>query len=142
MFEQSCLQTVKPHWDRERRILSVEGHPIKVYRQPSEKQEIVLCAFEEDGWVDQIDDPLPRGAAVGDQDAKTFLRKTVEHLNRAQHPATLHFSVAANGERVCWSFRHAAMRETNQPGPRGASTIRAGSFAPDDARRQRGKSGV
>jgi hypothetical protein len=109
-LEQRCLRGFQPHWDAIRRILSVEGRVIKVYRQPSEMQQAVLTAFQESGWTDQIDDPLPQFDfdALRYQDPKARLRKTVEHLNRAQHPSTLFFSATGNGSRVCWSFRHAA----------------------------------
>jgi hypothetical protein len=110
VLEQLCLRRFKPHWDAHRRVLSVEGRAIKVYRQPSEMQQSVLTAFQESEWTDQIDDPLPQFEldALCYQDPKARLRKTVEHLNRAQHPSTLFFSAAGNGSRVCWSFRHAA----------------------------------
>jgi hypothetical protein len=104
-LEQSCLNEIRPHWDPERRVLSVDGDAIKVFRQPSENQESVLSAFQEDGWTDQIDDPLPRATGLGDRGAKIRLRKTVEHLNRAQRLPSLLFCATGNGERISWSFR-------------------------------------
>lgn len=107
IIEQLCLHTVKPQWDPDRRELTVEGDLIKVFRQPSETQEIVLTAFQEDGWINQIDDPLPRVNGSGDHVAKARLRKTVEHLNRAQRLPILFFSVAGNTQNARWFFRHA-----------------------------------
>jgi hypothetical protein len=117
LFEQHCLQSFKPHWDPQRRVLSVEGHAIKIYRQPSENQELVLTAFQEDDWIGQIDDPLPRAKGSFEERAKARLRKTVEHLNRAQRLPTLYFSVASNSQSVRWSFRNAASGAVG-PGPR------------------------
>jgi hypothetical protein len=107
-LEQHCLRGVKPDWDSCRRILTVRGRVIKSYRQPSGNQETILSAFEEERWADHIDDPLPRSSTLCDCDPRSRLRKTAEHLNRAQYPPTLFFSVAGNGEHVCWSFRHAS----------------------------------
>jgi hypothetical protein len=107
-LEHYCLHRFKPHWNAQQRVLSVEGHAIKVYRQPSENQELILTAFQEDDWVRQIDDPLPRAKGSGDEQAKVRLRKTVEHLNRAQHLPAIFFSVASNSQSVRWSFRNAA----------------------------------
>jgi hypothetical protein len=106
--EQYCLGVYVPCWDPHRRVLSVEGHPIKVYRQPADKQETVLSAFQEDGWIKEIDDPLPQGTDIRGTDAKVRLRQTVKNLNRAQQPSTILFSASGNGERITWSFRHEA----------------------------------
>jgi hypothetical protein len=107
VLEQFCQHAVKPFWDPARRELSAEGGLIKAFRQPSRNQETVLAAFQEDCWAERIDDPLPRLGGTGIQEAKTRLRKTVEHLNRAQYPTAISFSVAGNGQQVRWSFaRH------------------------------------
>jgi hypothetical protein len=107
-LEQHCLSEIKPSWDHDRRILSIQGQVIKVFRQPSPNQETVLNAFQEDGWVDQVYDPLYTSTTCSARDAQSRLRKTVEHLNRAQHPPSICFSVAGNGEKACWSLRHAS----------------------------------
>jgi hypothetical protein len=137
MIEQFCLHAVKPQWDPERRELTVEGDVIKVFRQPSETQEIVLAAFQEDGWINQIDDPLPRTNGSGDDVAKARLRKTVEHLNRAQRLPILFFSVAGNTQNARWFFRHAAAH--SRTATTTASAVR-GEW-PTDGMREPGQSG-
>jgi hypothetical protein len=141
IIEQLCLNTVKPQWDPERRELTVEGDVIKVFRQPSETQEIVLSAFQEDGWINQIDDPLPRAKGSNDRAAKARLRKTVEHLNRAQRLPILFFSVAGNTQNARWFFRHATgcSRKTTTTGSAGCGEWLAdGAQAPGKSRCKQG----
>ena len=106
-LERNCLHSIKPNWDRDLRMLSVQGHVIKEFKRPSDKQEWLLDAFQRSGWVREIDDPFAKPSGNNSEDSKRRFRKTVEHLNCAQHPSTLFFSVAGNGKRVRWSFRHA-----------------------------------
>jgi hypothetical protein len=103
-LQRFCLPAYKPHWDAAHRELSVDRDVIKSFHRPSENQQLVLAAFQEDGWADQIDDPLPRKSLMGDTQAKTRLRKTVEHLHRGQHPPSLLFRATGNGQCIAWSF--------------------------------------
>jgi hypothetical protein len=82
-----------PRWDGTARLLRFRGEECKRFRKPARDQEKVLAAFQEEGWPDAIDDPLPSGK----------LARTVESLNdRLRH---IKFSLNGTGTGVCW---HAA----------------------------------
>lgn len=91
-----------PHWDAERRELSFRGKLVKRYRVPAKNQELILAAFEEEGWPCRIDDPLsfdPR------HDAKERLQTTIKSLNRNQVHALLWFHGNGHGAEVLWERR-------------------------------------
>ncbi len=94
-----------PRWDEQRRTLFVAGHKIKQFKQPAQSQELILIAFQEDGWPVRIDDPLPPLAGKDQHAIKWRLRSTVENLNRAQHgPIRVRFLLDGTGQGVCWSI--------------------------------------
>jgi hypothetical protein len=88
-----------PTWDRDRRILRLDGRIVKQFKVPSPTQEAVLAAFDEEGWPAAIDDPLPPHP---DQDPKRRLRNTIQHLNANQKNPLLCFRGDGSGERVLW----------------------------------------
>lgn len=88
-----------PQWDHQARILRVGGRIVKRFKRPSPNQEIVLMAFEEEGWPRRIDDPL---SPNGEIDPKRRLHDTIKGLNRHQENQLLHFSGDGRGEGVCW----------------------------------------
>lgn len=88
----------KPTWDPNRRELRFRGQVVKRYRVPAPNQELILAAFEEDGWPDSIDDPLP---PVPDIEPRRRLQATVKSLNRCQAVEMLRFH-GNGGERVLW----------------------------------------
>ena len=49
----------RPSWNRESRTLFFQGKPIKNFTKAAPKQFLMLDAFEELGWPNKIDDPLP-----------------------------------------------------------------------------------
>ena len=53
-------QTVaaRPRWIAEARELWLGDRLVKRFRRSATAQEIVLAAFEEEGWPRHIDDPL------------------------------------------------------------------------------------
>src|SRR5262249_31861554 len=59
-----------PRWDGERRELWVGNVLVKRFTQPADNQELLLAAFEEEGWPPCLDDPLP---PQGDLDPKRRL---------------------------------------------------------------------
>jgi hypothetical protein len=80
-----------PCWDGTARRLLFRGHVCKQFARPAPNQERILATFQEDGWPDAIDDPLPAGK----------LAQTVESLNdRLQH---IKFRLNGAGTGVCWS---------------------------------------
>lgn len=98
-----------PAWDAERRELRVCGALVKRFKWPAANQEIVLAAFEEEGWPSRIDDPLPVEA---EQDPKRRLHDTIKCLNRKQERPLLHFRGDGTGEGVVWEFAPRAGRES------------------------------
>jgi hypothetical protein len=52
---------------------------IKEFRPPAVNQELVLAAFEEEGWPSRIDDPLPSTSNI---DPRGRLHDTIKALNR------------------------------------------------------------
>ncbi len=90
-----------PLWDRDRRILRMDGCVVKQFRTPSPSQEVVLTAFEEQGWPAAIDDPLPPHPG---HDAKRRLRSTIQNLNADQETPLLHFRSDGAGQRILWRW--------------------------------------
>jgi hypothetical protein len=89
-----------PQWDARSRVLSFRGKVVKHFKVPAGNQELVLSAFQEEGWPKAIDDPLP---PVADIDAKRRLHDTINRLNRNQRHRLIHFSGNGSGKAVCWS---------------------------------------
>jgi hypothetical protein len=88
----------KPSWDKDRRELRFRGELVKAFRVPAPNQELILEAFEEEGWPEFIDDPLP---PAPDQDPHRRLQATIKSLNRRQAKTLIRFR--GNGsERVFW----------------------------------------
>jgi hypothetical protein len=99
--QQRCRRTEgKPHFDRDLRILWLDGAVVKRFREPAQNQELVLAAFEEDGWPERIDDPIPPHDGI---DPKACLRSAIWHLNRRQEHELIRFFGDGTGEGVCWA---------------------------------------
>lgn len=93
---------MKPRWNISRRELSVAGQLVKRFRVPAQNQELILCAFEEEGWPDCIDDPLPM---TSDRDTQTRLHDAINRLNGRQANPLLRFHGNGNGTGVSWEVR-------------------------------------
>jgi hypothetical protein len=89
----------RPCWNADRRELTFRGRVVKRFRQPADNQETILAAFEEEGWPEAIDDPLPGAPGIEAQDR---LHGAVRGLNRAQKEAALVFERDGTGTRVLW----------------------------------------
>jgi hypothetical protein len=90
---------VTPDWDPIRRELRYRGKVIKRYRVPAQNQELILTAFQESGWPECIDDPLPPSL---DQDSKERLQTTIKSLNCSQLSRALRFHGNGDGQQVYW----------------------------------------
>jgi hypothetical protein len=90
-----------PKWDMERQELRVGALVVKQFKVPAPNQEIILAAFQEEGWPPRIDDPLPPHA---EQDSKRRLHDTITTLNRHQKHRLIRFSGDGSGEGVRWEF--------------------------------------
>jgi hypothetical protein len=75
---------------------------VKRFRLPARNQELVLAAFEEEGWPPHIDDPLPSRL---DHDAKQRLHDTIRRLNQHQINRLIHFRGDGRGCGVLWESR-------------------------------------
>jgi hypothetical protein len=104
----------KPFWNSSRRELSMDGLVVKRFRVPAKNQEVILCAFEEERWPDQIDDPLPVG---DDIDPRTRLHDAINRLNHRQTNHMLQFSGNGNGTGIIWKARLTVVshRPTSRP---------------------------
>jgi len=90
-----------PKWDCQRRQLRVAGEVVKEFKLPSPNQEMILTAFEEDGWPPRIDDPLPPQPQL---DPRRRLHDTIKSLNRKQKNCLMRFMGDGSGEGVRWEM--------------------------------------
>ena len=90
-----------PHWDRATRVLRVGGHVVKQYRVPSSTQEVILAAFQEEGWPPRLDDPLP---PVRNGYPKDRLRDAIRHLNANQKNRLIRFRGDGTGQGILWEL--------------------------------------
>ena len=103
-----------PRWDASARLLSFAGVVVKQFKVPAANQELILAAFQEEGWPAQIDDPL---SPVAEIDAKRRLHDAINRLNRNQRNALIRFCGNGNGRAIRW---------VHKPGPslEGATPVR------------------
>jgi len=95
----------RPHWDADRRELRARHLVVKHFHRPAPAQEIVLAAFQEEGWPAYIDDPLPpRGGA----DRWERLHNTINRLNGRQTIQLIEFHGDGTGQRIGWKWRRGA----------------------------------
>jgi hypothetical protein len=90
-----------PHWDGARRDLRLGDRLVKQFRLPAPNQELILAAFQEEGWPPVIDDPLPRQPG---QDPKERLHETIKSLNRNQVNRLLRFRGNGDGCGIAWEL--------------------------------------
>ena len=93
------LDSAVPSWDAARRELRVGPALVKRFKQRAPNQQMILDAFEEEGWPPLIDDPLPPKI---DQDTKRRLHCTIDNLNRAHERPLIHFHGGGNGQSIGW----------------------------------------
>ncbi len=93
-----------PSWDARRRELRLSRKLLKRFRVPAPNQEAILAAFQEEGWPNCIDDPLP---PKGDLSPQRRLHDTIKALNRKhrQRPPLIHFLGNGTGKNVVWELR-------------------------------------
>ncbi|HEY7157590.1 MAG TPA: hypothetical protein VH575_26780 [Gemmataceae bacterium] len=92
----------RPCYDERLRELRIGEVVVKCFTQKSDGQEIILMAFQEEGWPQVLDDPL---TGKEEQDPQQRLRRAVDNLNRRQRVPLLHFGVRGQGTAVIWEFR-------------------------------------
>jgi hypothetical protein len=98
----------RPCWNSSRRELSLRGTVIKRYRVPAHNQELILSAFEEEGWPEHIDDPLPMSREINPH---TRLHDAINRLNGCQTTRLLRFRGNGAGTGVFWELCQTRRRE-------------------------------
>ena len=104
-IQESVPENRRPIWDRQRRELRLGDIVVKRFKWPAENQERVLNAFEDAGWPDHIDDPLP---VHPDICAKRRLHDTLKCLNRKQIRGMIKFRGDGTGRGVRLEINHDA----------------------------------
>lgn len=92
---------LKPTWNASIRELRVGQTLLRRFRLKAPAQEVVLAAFEEDGWPQRIDDPLPPQPFL---ENKRRLRSTIHSLNRYHEQPMIRFRADGSGEGIFWEW--------------------------------------
>ena len=100
--EPWAAQPKIPRWDAARHELCWGANLVKRFREPALNQELILAAFEEEGWPPHLDDPLP---SSGSTDPKERLHDTIKRLNRHQVHRLIHFRGDGSGTGIIWELR-------------------------------------
>jgi hypothetical protein len=91
-----------PRWDADCRTLFVNRLVVKKFRQRAENQVLILTTFEELGWPQRIDDPLPGKRGM---EPKRRLRDVIQSLKRRQKHPLVTFEADGTGTGVLWHWR-------------------------------------
>ncbi|MEX2142545.1 MAG: hypothetical protein WD894_25045 [Pirellulales bacterium] len=90
-----------PTWDYDLQELRLGNKVVKRFMTPAPNQQMILAAFEEEGWPLHIDDPLP---PQGDLEPKRRLHDTINSLNRHQKEPLIRFIGDGTGEGIRWQL--------------------------------------
>jgi hypothetical protein len=90
---------LQPVWRARQRELWYGDVLVKCMRRASPNQELVLAAFEEEGWPPRIDDPLPRDYQ---QVPAIRLHNTINRLNSHMQAAAIRFGGDGTASGICW----------------------------------------
>lgn len=102
MPNKDLAGALKPQWDVTSRELSLGSKVVKRFRVPARNQELILGAFQEEGWPEHIDDPIPVSEHI---DPQTRLHDAINRLNGHQTHALVRFHGNGNGTGVYWQLR-------------------------------------
>jgi hypothetical protein len=93
------ISNARPRWDALTRTLYFGDCIVKRFRRHSPNAELILQAFEEQGWPFRIDDPLPvwRGHSQ-----KRRLHESIQNLNRRLGCRLLIFRGDGSGKGIRW----------------------------------------
>jgi len=88
-----------PRWDADCHELRWGAKLVKRFREPALNQELILDAFEEEGWPRHMDDPLPNNFSC---DSKQRLHDTIKRLNWHQVNRLLQFRGDGGDTGIIW----------------------------------------
>src|SRR5437870_5015237 len=91
--------TRRPSWQAKPRELWIGKILVKQFRRPAPVLELILAAFEEEGWPSHLDDPIPPTPEV---DSITRLHDSINRLNRMQETQLVVFSGDGTGRGIRW----------------------------------------
>lgn len=97
---KSGSSSCRPNWNHETGELHFSGKRVRRVGYPGRATNVVaiLDAFEEQGWPNRIDDPLPGGTD------KQRLREAVRNLNREL--TRIRFRADGSGTGIVWQTTH------------------------------------
>ena len=91
---------LRPSWNRHDRELYFGDQLVKKFSVPAKNQELVLTAFEEEGWPQHIDSPLP--PTKSGEVAAVRLRDTIKRLNQGHQAKYVTFHGNGSGSQIVW----------------------------------------
>ena len=94
------LSEWRPCWNRHDRELYFGDQLVKKFSVPAKNQELVLTAFEEEGWPQHIDSPLP--PTKSGEVAAVRLRDTIKRLNQGHQAKYVTFHGNGSGSQIVW----------------------------------------
>jgi hypothetical protein len=89
----------RPLWVKRSRKMVFDGLLVHRFQRPAPIAEMILDAFEEEGWPERIDDPLPPHNSGREQDR---LRKEIYALNHRLKNPLIRFFADGTGQGICW----------------------------------------
>jgi hypothetical protein len=94
-----AIESAVPRWDADCHELYWGAKLVKQFREPARNQELILAAFDEEGWPSHMDDPLPNNS---NSDSKERLHDTIKRLNRHQVNRLIQFRGNGSGSGIIW----------------------------------------
>jgi hypothetical protein len=91
--------TPRPRWDPATRELWVGDVLVRRFLTKAHNQVQILNAFQEEGWPEHVDDPLPPN---GTPERRRKLHDAVTKLNKHQITRRIEFRGDGTGSGVCW----------------------------------------
>jgi hypothetical protein len=98
---QQARAGLLPVWDQVLRELWWDELVVKRFRAPAPNQELILGAFQEEGWPCRIDDPLPIAKGIV---PKRRLHDTITALNRHRSRPSVRFFGDGTGLGIRWAI--------------------------------------
>jgi hypothetical protein len=95
------IARTRPVWDAATGALWWDGRVVKRVYRDAPNQRLVLATFDESGWPERIDDPLP---GQNGTNRKSRVRETAKSLNRGAAPGTIVFHADGTGTGFRWRF--------------------------------------